>query len=381
MHNFDPPAESLTGPRIQKTKPFFDPRSDEEPEPPAPPAAREGLPPSYRMRADPHYVDLLGSRTSSGRERSLSVRAIDAPPLEDPANIAALVESVKRHGVLQPLLIQERGGVHKLIAGRRRLSAAVAAGLRDVPCLVFDVDDAEAARLTEAADVTAKAAAAEAQEYDAMLHGGADLAQSLTTLAACADLLSGSQSELSRAVVGNLIRAEVWRASCLLHATRILRREMPVVKAATSVVGALERVAQGFLPERQVRALTLQTVASVPHGTFIAADERMLGAALSGAVLATLAILGSTRDASITIATTAEPAGHVSFAVSQDMATVPDVWQARAFDQTWTDRLGGVPAAISMLAVQRTADAHGGSAAVVATNRGTRITLIIPTGL
>ena len=36
---------------------------------------------------------------------------------------------------------RQREGTHRLIAGRKRLSAAVAAGLRDVPCVVFDVDD------------------------------------------------------------------------------------------------------------------------------------------------------------------------------------------------------------------------------------------------
>ncbi len=370
MHNSESPAEGLSTPRIQKTKPFFDPV---EPEPDtAPAAAREGLPPSYRMRADPHYVDLLASRASGGRERMLSVRAIDAPALVDAASISALIESVKLHGVLQPLLVQERAGEHHLIAGRKRLSAASAAGLREVPCLVFDVDDAEAARLAEASNVAGQTTNTSGQAHDTTLNAGADLTQSLTTLSACADLLAGSQSELSRVVIGNLIRAEVWRASCLLQATRIFRHEMPVVKAATPVLGMLDRVAQGFAPERQVRALTLHTVSPIPHGTFIAADERML---------ATIAVLGNARDASITIATTAEPVGHVTFAVAQDIATVSDLWSARAFDHQWTDRPGGVPAAIAMLALRSTADAHRGVATVSATSRGTRIALSVPTGL
>jgi hypothetical protein len=379
VHNFDS-AESLSTARIQKTKSYFDRLEAQEPEP-APPAAREGLPPTYRMRADPHYVDLLASRVSSGRERMLPASSIEAPAPDDPASIMALVESVKHHGMLQPLLVQERDGAHRLIAGRKRLSAALAAGLRDVPCLVFDVDDAEAARLADAANVTAHRETPRAREHDTSLHGGADLAQSLATLGACADLLAGSQTELSRAVTGNLIRAEVWRAGSLLHATRIVRQETPVVKTATNVLGVVDRVAQGFLPERQVRALTLQTVSPVPHGTFIAADERMLIAALSGAVMATVAVLGNVRDASMTIQTIAEPAGHVTFEVVQEIAVVPDVWSARAFDQTWTDRPGGATAAISMLAIRCTADAHGGAARVTAGARGTRIAFAIPTGL
>ena len=39
-----------------------DPDVDHAPDTEAPPAGREGLPPTFRMRADSHYVDLLASR-------------------------------------------------------------------------------------------------------------------------------------------------------------------------------------------------------------------------------------------------------------------------------------------------------------------------------
>jgi len=89
----------LPGPRIQKTKPIFETVEGGQ----SAPTTREGLPPGYRMRADPHYVDLLASRASAGRERVLSVQSIDAPLLADPS--PALIESVKRDGLLQPLLV------------------------------------------------------------------------------------------------------------------------------------------------------------------------------------------------------------------------------------------------------------------------------------
>src|SRR5204862_3384918 len=89
--NFESPAEDLPNPRVQKAKPIFETVEGRGGQPT--PAVREGLPPSYRMRADPHYVDLLASRTSTGRERILAVQSIDAPLLADPAAIAGLVES------------------------------------------------------------------------------------------------------------------------------------------------------------------------------------------------------------------------------------------------------------------------------------------------
>jgi ParB-like nuclease family protein len=332
------------------------------------------------MRADPHYVDLLASRSSMGRERVLAVQSIDAPLLTDPS--PALVESIKRDGVLQPLLVQQRDGAHRLIAGRKRLSAAIAAGLRDVPCVVFDVDDPEAARLADVSNITTKGMphSASAAANDAFLHGGAELAQSLATLTACADLLSGSPSDLSRAVAGNLIRAEVWRASCLLLATRIVRRELPVARGAISVVALLGRLEQAFLPERQLRSVIFETSSSVPAGSFIAGDEKLLAGALASAVLSTLAWLDGMKEARLALTASLEPSGHVTFTVSQETVAAPEVWLRRAFDHQWTDRPGGLTAAVSMLAVRTVAEAHGGTATVGA-GRGTRISILMPTGI
>lgn len=382
MPNFESPAEGVASSRAQKAKQIFE--SLDGGSPPAPPV-REGLPPTYRMRADPHYVDLLAARTSNGRERMLAVQSIDGPLIADTASLSALaglVDSIKRLGVLQPLLVQESSGTHRLIAGRKRLSAAIAAGLREVPCLLFDVNDEEAGRIAEAANTTITAAPAEAAPaIDRSMHLGGELTQSLTTLGACADLLTGSQSELSRAVVGNLIRAEVWRASCLLRATRIVRHELPVARTATSVLGVLDRVDHGFAPERRVRAIEFDTRSDVPHGSIIAADDRLLDGALSGAVVATMALLDGLKAARVTIAATLEPAAHVTFTVSQDTVVMPEIWAARAFDAQWTDRAGGAAAAVSMQAVRRAAEAHAGQAAASITARGTRIAIVIPTGL
>jgi ParB/RepB/Spo0J family partition protein len=376
VSNLESAAESLPGPRIQKTKPVFETVEGGQ----SAPAAREGLPPGYRMRADPHYVDLLASRSSTGRDRVLSVQSIDAPLLADPSPL--LIESIKRDGLLQPLLVQQREGTHRLIAGRKRLSAAVAAGLREVPCVVFEVDDEEAARLAEASNVTTKMIphSANAVMNEAFLHGGADLAQSLATLTACTDLLSGAPSELSRAVAGNLIRAEVWRASCLLLATRIVRRELPLVRGAISVVALMGRLEQAFLPERQLRSVVFDTSSSVPRGSFVAGDEKLLTGALASAILSTLSWLDGVKDARLTMTAALEPVGHVTFTVSQETVAVPEVWLRRAFDHQWTDRPGGIPAAISMLAVRTVAEAHGGTATVGA-GRGTRFSILMPTGI
>jgi ParB family chromosome partitioning protein len=63
--------------------------------------------------------------------------------LEFKEGLGELVESVKKHGVLTPLLVRKNGEAGKLeiLAGHRRYAAAKAAGLKSVPCRVIEADD------------------------------------------------------------------------------------------------------------------------------------------------------------------------------------------------------------------------------------------------
>jgi ParB family chromosome partitioning protein len=76
----------------------------------------------------------------------LPVQAVKQNPYQprkrfDDDELAALTESVKNHGVLQPLVVRRTGDGFQLIAGERRLRAAQAAGLTDVPVHVVAFDD------------------------------------------------------------------------------------------------------------------------------------------------------------------------------------------------------------------------------------------------
>lgn len=58
----------------------------------------------------------------------------------DPQGLSELADSIRIHGVLQPLTVRRRtGGRFELVAGERRLRAAVLCGLSEVPCLVVDI--------------------------------------------------------------------------------------------------------------------------------------------------------------------------------------------------------------------------------------------------
>lgn len=59
----------------------------------------------------------------------------------DQESLAELVDSVRQHGILQPLLVRRVEVGFQLVAGERRLIAARQAGLTRVPCRVIEIDD------------------------------------------------------------------------------------------------------------------------------------------------------------------------------------------------------------------------------------------------
>lgn len=61
----------------------------------------------------------------------------------DEDKIAQLAESIKEHGVIQPLIVRKEGKVYRIIAGERRWRAARVAGLETVPVIEKDVGDRE----------------------------------------------------------------------------------------------------------------------------------------------------------------------------------------------------------------------------------------------
>lgn len=90
-----------------------------------------------------------GPAEGSAGLREISVAAIRPNPYQprehfDEEDLAALTESVREVGILQPVLVREAGDGFELIAGERRWRAARRVGLQHIPALVRDTDDASA---------------------------------------------------------------------------------------------------------------------------------------------------------------------------------------------------------------------------------------------
>ncbi|MBI1357066.1 MAG: ParB/RepB/Spo0J family partition protein [Acidobacteria bacterium] len=78
--------------------------------------------------------------------RQLSLALIDANPDQprqtfSAESIAELAQSIRIDGVIQPLIVRPAGDRYLLIAGERRMRAAQAAGLMEVPAVVRDIAD------------------------------------------------------------------------------------------------------------------------------------------------------------------------------------------------------------------------------------------------
>jgi len=58
-----------------------------------------------------------------------------------------LADSIKEQGIIQPLIVRERGGFFELIAGERRWRAAQLVGLKEIPAIVREADDASVLEL------------------------------------------------------------------------------------------------------------------------------------------------------------------------------------------------------------------------------------------
>jgi len=107
-----------------------------------------------------HGVDVLLSTpvkptkedTTQAGVTELAIKLVDISPYQprthiDKEAINALVQSIKKQGVIQPVLVRKVGSRYELIAGERRLRAAIAAGLDQLPAIIKKANDEQAAML------------------------------------------------------------------------------------------------------------------------------------------------------------------------------------------------------------------------------------------
>src|SRR5688572_26962419 len=98
------------------------------------------------MRHDAHYVETLAASAGAPVGRMVPIDQIDPNP-EQPrqamGDLSELIASIAEKGIIEPLVVRQRGSRYQIIAGERRYQSAVQAGLHELPVVVRDVDETE----------------------------------------------------------------------------------------------------------------------------------------------------------------------------------------------------------------------------------------------
>ena len=92
------------------------------------------------------------AESGSEPEASLSIASIVRNPDQprksfDETQLSELSDSIKQNGVLQPILVRKKGDKYEIVAGERRYQASKLAGLKEIPAIVREIDDAEVFQL------------------------------------------------------------------------------------------------------------------------------------------------------------------------------------------------------------------------------------------
>ena len=135
-----------------------------------------------------------------------------------------LANSIKEHGIIQPLILRDLGSKYEIIAGERRYKASQLAGLTEVPAIVGSMDDQTSAELALIENIQRKdlSAIEEAKSYKIILDMGnftqealaKRMGKSQSTVANKMRLLTLT-NEVQMALMNNLISER--HARCLLQ--------------------------------------------------------------------------------------------------------------------------------------------------------------------
>lgn len=169
----------------------------------------------------------LRTYMETGRVVFLPARSIRPNPAQPrkifrQETLEELAESIRRHGILQPLSVRRVGTGYELIAGERRLRAGQLAGLTEIPCIVMTMDDKESGMAALVENL---------QRQDL------DFIEEARGISYLMDRFSMSQDQAAR-VLGK-------SQSGIANKLRLLRHSQPV----------LEAIREGGLTERHARAL------------------------------------------------------------------------------------------------------------------------------
>ena len=323
------------------------------------------------MRADAHYVDQLDAPPAL----AVQVLAIGALDCDEPqAPIAALVESIRRHGVLEPLIVQKRDRRHRIISGRKRLAAAAAAGLREVPCIVRRVADDEAQTLA----VAARAVMTPAPEVKTSPLTAVDdqIACALATVVSATAVLGAGASPLTETVTLDTLRAEAQRALCMLRAAAVVRGGPGGPRGFVAPRAVVERVADLVAADARLRGIVVETSWTGTERALLNVNDEQLAGTLGAVVLSMFSALRRMDGAGLIVSASIDAQGVVTLAIEQKFVVAPESWLAppAAAAEDGADSGHLVP----LIALRQLAEASGGRLVTSRLPHATRVAVDLP---
>jgi len=98
------------------------------------------------MRHDEHYVEALAASAGAAIGRLIPIDRIEPNPNQPRqvmGDLSELMASIAEKGIIEPLVVRQRGQRFQIVAGERRYQASVQVGLRELPVVIRDVDENE----------------------------------------------------------------------------------------------------------------------------------------------------------------------------------------------------------------------------------------------
>jgi signal transduction histidine kinase len=395
--HFDPVESEETSATNLSNLPDDDltePETDRRPPAPSP---REGLPARFRMRHGRHYVDELLGDAPLRTVREIPISEIE-PPIEDDAVLEGLEDSIRRLGVLEPLIVGRRGHHYRVVAGMRRLRVARRIGLGTVPCLVHDVDDEKLAWMREAAservgsapppavliEEPVAAAPIEQQPAADASPGSAandDAPERLDFLAALLPVLNGAGSDRLRwTVLTDLVEVERSGERIAAAAREILARTTVPERALADCASLLSDAIASIATEARLRGVRVETALPDPDAG-VSLDSAPCRNSLVGLLHCLLAM--APRSGTVLSVrgevTSIRPAFIVHCTLREgDVELTPDML-GRFFDAEWHEHPCGQSGAQILAALALTARAHGGRVdAQARPSQGVAVTFVVP---
>lgn len=99
------------------------------------------------------FPDLLNNHSDKQKSLACGIEELRPNPYQPRKTFhddkqKELIASIKNSGIIQPIIVRRVGNSYEIIAGERRWRAAQAAGLKDVPIVIREANDMEAAEMS-----------------------------------------------------------------------------------------------------------------------------------------------------------------------------------------------------------------------------------------